>query len=119
MTLSNWVGAVVILAISYAVHEQYLRLFKCMYLQPGYYLGHIIGHRGRGSLLSEFKSRGWVNSLCGYERDGARGFMFFAVSVDLTQEGIGRLTFYCKTHSIKFRSYVWNPIFVGKFRLQV
>ena len=26
--------------------------------QPGHYLGHLIGHEGKGSLLSELKSRG-------------------------------------------------------------
>ena len=55
---------------------------------PGHYLGHLIGHEGPGSLLSELKSRGWVNTLVGGEKDGALGFMFFIVNVDLTQEGI-------------------------------
>jgi len=27
-------------------------------LQPGHYLGHLVGHEGPGSLLSELKSRG-------------------------------------------------------------
>lgn len=26
--------------------------------QPGHYLGHLIGHEGPGSLLSELKARG-------------------------------------------------------------
>jgi insulysin len=32
---------------------------------PGHYLGHLIGHEGPGSLLSELKRRGWVNNLMG------------------------------------------------------
>lgn len=55
---------------------------------PGHYLGHLIGHEGKGSLLSELKNRGWVNTLVGGQQMGARGFMFFSVNVDLTEEGI-------------------------------
>lgn len=56
--------------------------------QPGHYLGHLIGHEGPGSLLSFLKGRGWVNSLVGGQKSGAKGFGFFVVNVDLTEEGI-------------------------------
>ncbi|XP_013766820.1 insulin-degrading enzyme-like [Pundamilia nyererei] len=55
---------------------------------PGHYLGHLIGHEGPGSLLSELKSKGWVNTLVGGQKEGARGFMFFIINVDLTEEGL-------------------------------
>lgn len=55
---------------------------------PGHYLGHLIGHEGPGSLLSELKARSWVNSLVGGYKNGAKGFAFFIVNVDLTEEGI-------------------------------
>merc|ERR1719228_268393 len=55
---------------------------------PGSYLGHLIGHEGPGSLLSELKSRGWVNTLVGGQKSGSKGFGFFVVNVDLTEEGI-------------------------------
>ncbi|KAH9363197.1 hypothetical protein HPB48_017558 [Haemaphysalis longicornis] len=55
---------------------------------PGDYVAHLIGHEGPGSLLSELKARGWVNALVGGEKDGARGFSFTIVNVDLTEEGI-------------------------------
>ncbi|KAK3874449.1 hypothetical protein Pcinc_020613 [Petrolisthes cinctipes] len=55
---------------------------------PGHYLGHLIGHEGPGSLLSFLKGRGWVNSLVGGQKSGAKGFGFFVVNVDLTEEGI-------------------------------
>ncbi|XP_076308150.1 insulin-degrading enzyme-like isoform X2 [Tachypleus tridentatus] len=54
----------------------------------GSYLGHLIGHEGPGSLLSELKARGWVNSLVGGYKSGVKGFAFFIVSVELTEEGI-------------------------------
>lgn len=58
---------------------------------PGHYLGHLVGHEGPGSLLSELKAKGWVNTLCGGQSSGAKGFMFFKVDVDLTEEGIEHL----------------------------
>ncbi|XP_030604512.1 insulin-degrading enzyme [Archocentrus centrarchus] len=56
--------------------------------KPGRYLGHLIGHEGPGSLFSELKSKGWVNTLLGGHKEGARGFMFFNIKVDLTEEGL-------------------------------
>jgi len=58
---------------------------------PGSYLGHLIGHEGPGSLLSELKSRGWVNTLVGGQKTGSKGFGFFVVNVDLTEEGINHV----------------------------
>lgn len=58
---------------------------------PGHYLGHLIGHEGAGSLLSHLKAQGWVNSLVGGQKYGARGFSFFSVNVDLTEDGINHI----------------------------
>ncbi|KAK3095847.1 hypothetical protein FSP39_019946 [Pinctada imbricata] len=58
---------------------------------PGHYLGHLVGHEGEGSLLSELKAKGWVNNLCGGQSSGGKGFMFFKVDVDLTEEGIDHI----------------------------
>ncbi|XP_045505756.1 insulin-degrading enzyme [Colias croceus] len=55
---------------------------------PGHYLSHLLGHEGPGSLLAELKARGWCNSLVGGTRLGARGFGFFGVQVDLTEDGV-------------------------------
>ncbi|XP_052757227.1 insulin-degrading enzyme [Galleria mellonella] len=55
---------------------------------PGHYLSHLLGHEGPGSLLSALKERGWCNSLVGGTRIGARGFGFFGVQVDLTEQGV-------------------------------
>jgi len=56
--------------------------------QPERYVSHLIGHEGPGSLLSELKNRGWVNSLVAGESSGAKGFAFFGINVDLTEDGI-------------------------------
>ncbi|KAK4883510.1 hypothetical protein RN001_006829 [Aquatica leii] len=55
---------------------------------PGNYISHLVGHEGPGSLLSVLKSRGWSNSLVAGSRPAARGMGFFAISVDLTEEGM-------------------------------
>uniref|UniRef100_A0A8C4F7H0 Insulin-degrading enzyme n=1 Tax=Dicentrarchus labrax TaxID=13489 RepID=A0A8C4F7H0_DICLA len=77
---------------------------------PGHYLGHLIGHEGPGSLLSELKSKGWVNTLVGGQKEGARGFMFFIINVDLTEEGLFHLSriwlqmsFNCDLNKVAFR----------------
>ncbi|KAI1307266.1 Insulin-degrading enzyme [Halotydeus destructor] len=59
--------------------------------QPEHYVAHLVGHEGPGSLLSELKSRGWVNILSAYGSRAANGFGFFNVNVDLTVEGMARV----------------------------
>ena len=44
-------------------------------------------HEGPGSLLSELKRRGWCNSLYAGGRREARGFQFFNITLDLSEEG--------------------------------
>ncbi len=58
---------------------------------PGHYLGHLIGHEGQGSLLSELKRRGWASSLVGGQKHGAKGFAFFIINLDLSLEGINHV----------------------------
>lgn len=39
-------------------------------------------------ILFLFNDIGWVNTLVGGQKEGARGFMFFIINVDLTEEGL-------------------------------
>ncbi|XP_076160592.1 insulin degrading metalloproteinase isoform X2 [Ptiloglossa arizonensis] len=55
---------------------------------PAYYILHLLGHEGKGSLLSYLKAKGWCNLLISDIRFGARGFNFFNIIVDLTKKGI-------------------------------
>ncbi|XP_033214183.1 insulin-degrading enzyme isoform X2 [Belonocnema kinseyi] len=55
---------------------------------PAHYLSHLLGHEGEGSLLSLLKAKGWSSSLVSGRRTAARGFDFFSVYVDLTEEGL-------------------------------
>merc|ERR550532_2150121 len=55
---------------------------------PGSYLSHLVGHEGPGSLLSQLRASGWAIGLTAGTRVGGKGFSFFYVSIDLTEEGI-------------------------------
>lgn len=56
--------------------------------QPGHYISHLIGHEGPGSLLSELKRLGWVSSLQSDSHTQAAGFGVYAVTMDLSTEGL-------------------------------
>ncbi|XP_045541115.1 insulin-degrading enzyme [Papilio machaon] len=72
------------LSIEFPIPD-YLKHYKS---GPIYYLSHLLGHEGPGSLLAALKDKGWVDSLEGGGRTGARGFGFFEVHVDLTEDGL-------------------------------
>lgn len=59
--------------------------------KPGSFLSHLIGHEGEGSILSYLKKQGWANGMSAGAGNGASGFEFFKISVDLTKEGLGAL----------------------------
>lgn len=71
-----------------AFFTEFVVLILSLLFQPGHYLGHLIGHEGPGSLLSFLKAQGWINSIVAGQKSGAKGFSFFIVNVDLTEEGI-------------------------------
>lgn len=56
--------------------------------KPGQFLSHFVGHEGQGSILSHLKKRGWANHLSAGATNGADGFEFFKISIDLTKEGL-------------------------------
>ncbi|VDO85139.1 unnamed protein product [Heligmosomoides polygyrus] len=49
---------------------------------------HLLGHEGKGSLLSELKRLGWVSSLSAGDSPIARGMNVFDIHVDLSVEGL-------------------------------
>ncbi|RWS24697.1 Insulin-degrading enzyme-like protein [Leptotrombidium deliense] len=57
--------------------------------QPGHYLSHLVGHEGKGSLLSYLKQLKLCTSLVAGSRSHS-GFGFFNISVELTESGILR-----------------------------
>ncbi|PWN53939.1 hypothetical protein IE53DRAFT_76240 [Violaceomyces palustris] len=56
--------------------------------KPVNFLSHYIGHEGQGSILSHLKNKGWSNHLSAGASNGADGFEFFKITVDLTKEGL-------------------------------
>lgn len=60
-------------------------LFKS---KPGQFISHFIGHEGQGSILSFLKAKGWASHLSAGAMNGADGFEFFKISIDLTSEGL-------------------------------
>ena len=61
--------------------------------KPGNFLGHFIGHEGRGSLHSYLKTKGWITSLSAGPQSLARGFSTFKVTVYLTHAGFREYVF--------------------------
>ncbi|MEM8496511.1 MAG: insulinase family protein [Pseudomonadota bacterium] len=60
--------------------------------KPSQYLGNIVGHEGKGSLLSLLKARGWAESLsagAGLEHPGGATFN---VTIGLTESGLENQT---------------------------
>lgn len=56
--------------------------------KPGQFITHYLGHEGEGSVLSHLKKLGWADALGAGAGQGATGFDFFKVSVELTKEGL-------------------------------
>ena len=56
--------------------------------KPLHYLGNILGHEGRGSLLSFLKQQGWAEGLSAGQGLAYRGASSFNVSIILTEEGV-------------------------------
>ena len=59
------------------------------FLQPASYVSHLIGHEGKGSLLSSLKKLGFATGLSCYPNGNYDGFWFFEISCSLTESGIG------------------------------
>jgi len=56
--------------------------------KPAQYIAHMLGHEGRGSLLSLLKSKGWADGLSAGPGRSTDTFGTFDVSVELTSEGL-------------------------------
>ncbi|KAJ2729183.1 metalloprotease [Coemansia sp. BCRC 34962] len=57
--------------------------------KPSRYLGSLVGHEGKGSILSYVKRRGWATSIvAGRSPTSAEGFDMFKVTVSLTELGL-------------------------------
>ncbi|HWK52753.1 MAG TPA: insulinase family protein [Hyphomicrobiales bacterium] len=57
------------------------------HVKPLNYLGNLLGHEGKGSLLALLRERGWANGLSAGGGFGYRDASTFSVDVALTAEG--------------------------------
>ncbi|WP_019530598.1 insulinase family protein [Dasania marina] len=55
--------------------------------KPLVYLGNILGHEGKGSLLSYLKQQGWAEALSAGAGLSYRGGSNFSISIKLTEQG--------------------------------
>jgi insulysin len=56
---------------------------------PSRYISHLIGHEADGSILALLKKKGWALELSAGQSTGGKGFSFFKINIDLTDEGLG------------------------------
>ena len=56
--------------------------------KPLFYLSHLIGNEGAGSLLTLLKNLGWAESLSAGEFYSSRQDSLFGISIKLTKEGL-------------------------------
>ena len=57
--------------------------------RPGHYLSHLLGHEGKGSLLSYLKAKGWGLALYAGGQSGEVGtYGFFKITVELSEQGL-------------------------------
>ena len=61
--------------------------------KPANYLSHLIGHEGKGSILSLLKQKGWANGLSSGLFASSTCFSIFGVQIDCTDEGIENADF--------------------------
>ncbi|XP_058980135.1 insulin-degrading enzyme-like isoform X1 [Musca domestica] len=71
------------LTISFTT-DDLTRLYKTA---PDSYLTHLLGHEGKGSILSELRRLGWSNDLLAGHQNILHGFGFFEIHITLTTEG--------------------------------
>jgi insulysin len=66
-----------------------MREVNSLYLsKPTRYLSHLLGHEGKGSVLALLKELGWANELSAGESRGCTDWASFAVSIEVTDEGL-------------------------------
>ena len=56
--------------------------------KPGRQLGFILGHEGKGSLLSYLKEKGWATSLSAGAGSSSKEYGMVSVKIGLTQKGL-------------------------------
>jgi len=86
--------------------------------KPGRVLGFILGHEGKGSLLSYLKSKGWAISLSAGAGSSSNDYGWATVHIELTAQGVSdyKKVIEAATSFIKlmkekgYQSFVYNEL---------
>jgi insulysin len=66
-----------------------MREIESLYKQkPARYISHLIGHEGKGSILSLLRELGWANDLSAGEARSCTDWSSFSIHIDLTDDGL-------------------------------
>ena len=66
-----------------------MREVETLYKQkPARYISHLIGHEGKGSILSLLRELGWANDLSAGEARSCSDWSSFSIHIDLTDDGL-------------------------------
>ncbi|KAG0237856.1 Metalloenzyme, LuxS/M16 peptidase-like protein [Mortierella sp. GBAus27b] len=87
-------------------------------VHPTHYISHLIGHEGKGSILSLLKRNGWANSLSSGGSPASIGHEFFKITVDLTKDGLAHyedivviiFQYLLMLRQEGVKSYIWDEI---------
>ena len=58
---------------------------------PAKYVSHLLGHEGRGSLLSFLMKEGLATTITSYYEDEYECYTEVSLSIELTDKGLGRM----------------------------
>lgn len=90
--------------------------------QPSQYIAHLIGHEGKGSILSYLKKRGWAQSLSAGAQGGYTGFDIFLIRIELTSSGLDHyedvilsVFEYVKKIKGNVKKWVFNEVYLHIF----
>jgi len=86
--------------------------------KPDFYVAHLLGHEGPGSLLSFLKRRGWANGLAASTNENLSDFFTFDVTVDLTTKGLKEwddvveavFSYLAMLHAERIPNYVFDEV---------
>jgi insulysin len=59
--------------------------------KPLFYIAYLVGHEGRGSLLSSLKDKGWADGLAAGQEFDNSDVATFGISINLTHEGLNKI----------------------------
>lgn len=76
-----------VMTVTWQTQKLYSEIEEYNY-KPSSFLGHILGHEGKGSILAKLKNLNWASSLSAGVSENCYTYELFALDMVLTDEGI-------------------------------